>query len=184
MHGCVSSTFPSAVTGRATRWIDGLPCSATAAMNSSCRVKTRNLLAVRSVESYLDRVPGFESQCSAHRRRQHHAHHVLFFGAQAAYLCPRRLRHHLVGLQRDCLHPVFVRHEQTGRPLEMPPCCASRERHPRFGVMWSIDRDKSLWRAYGTMMDSGAGWKERNCREDWGRLTGTASRVRRRLPGC
>ena len=44
MHGRVSSIFPSVVTGRATRWIDGLPCSATVAMNSSGRLKTKNLL--------------------------------------------------------------------------------------------------------------------------------------------
>ena len=78
----------------------------------------------------------------------------------------------------------FLPHEHAGRPLEMPPCCAARERRPRFGVIWLIDRDKSLWRAYGTMMDSGAGLKERNRRGDWERLTGTASRAGRRLPGC
>ena len=78
-------------------------------------------LAVGSVESYLDRVPGFESQGSAHRRRQHHAQPARFFGAQAAYLRPRRLRHRLARLQRDCLHPVFVRHEQAGRPGKCRP---------------------------------------------------------------
>ena len=37
-------------------------------------------------------------------------------------------------------------------------------RRPRFGAAWLIDRDKSLWRVYGIMMDSGAGLKERNRR--------------------
>ena len=112
MHGRVLSIFPSAVTGRATKWIDGFPCSATAAMNPSCRSGRETSCRQVIVEFYLDRVLGFESQGSAHRRRQHHAQPVLFFGAQVAYLCPRRLRHHLVGLQRDGLQPVLVWHEQ------------------------------------------------------------------------
>ena len=58
-------------------------------------------------------------------------------------------------------------------------------RHPRFEATRLFDKDKSLWRVYGTMMDSGAGLKEGNrLRGDWNRLTGTASRVGRRLPGC
>ena len=55
-------------------------------------------------------------------------------------------------------------------------------RRPRFGAVRLINRDKSFWRAYGTMMDSGAGLKEGNHREeDWestdmdGKPCGTSS---------